>query len=144
MFNQYNIHLTFRGFEKIADWVQSTVSHFWWSLQSCDATPIDFKERFQPLIYHCINMCGASENEGKVTLKFRHAMAWRTPSQKFVARKVLRKKNWHYMKDMLKDTIKRATVGIKRKKSVKGKVMAATERDRTKLIEMGIKYARFI
>ena len=43
-----------------------------------------------------------------------------------------------------KDARKRAIGGIKRTKSVKRKVMAPTERERTKLIQMGIKYARFI
>ena len=85
------------------------------------------------------HLCGASENEGKVMLKFMYAISWKKSTQKIVARKVLRKEDWHYMKDMLKDARKRAIVGIKITKSAKRKVMAPTERERTKTDTDGYK-----
>lgn len=44
-----------KGCEIIADWVESTSNHFWWSLASCSGNPDDLVERFQSIIFHVIN-----------------------------------------------------------------------------------------
>ena len=39
----------------IAEWVESTSNHFWWSLQTAGGNCEDLVERFQSIVYHVVN-----------------------------------------------------------------------------------------
>jgi len=39
----------------IAEWVESTSNHFWWSLSTCEGNPKSLVERFQSIVHHVVN-----------------------------------------------------------------------------------------
>ena len=89
------------------------------------------------------HLCEITESGEKLRLKFKYTISWRKPTKKFVARKDFKKKDWSYMKDMLSDAARRASVGKKGIQAAKRKVMAPIERDRSDIVARGLKYARF-
>ena len=76
------------------------------------------------------HLCEITESGEKLRLKFKYSIAWRKPTMKFVARNIFKKNDWSYMKDMLSDAARPASVGQKVIQTSKRKVMSPIERDR--------------
>ena len=81
--------------------------------------------------------------------KKRYKIAYRKVTKKFVARKVLVKKNYSYMQDMLKSSLKRADMGKKRSKPTKRAFMSLKQEEQEErrpgeeTIESTCKHSRF-
>ena len=79
-----------------------------------------------------------------MVVKHHFRIAYRKPNKKIIARKFYAKKSYDYLKDMMKESKKRAHLGIVNQDPTKRKVMAPIERaPRKELIENSVKFARF-